>query len=489
MFIIFFSIFIFIFTVFENICLGVITLWIIFLGIFYYRRITHRNVQKYILLISLAFIISLWSFLRNNYFHSLHGNQSKSFIWTGIIQDTSTAWKYIFTTATTSYLLQSKQEHDIGEELFLVGRWSSWIYSWSATDQSFLAFDYAKWLKMKWLEWILYESNSTVIAYNQAWRIRQTKKNLQQKIISLYGKDKISWLILWILIGDKSLIPANDYQNFTNSWLMYIITVNGGNLVVITLFLWLLLFFLPFYIRSGVILLAIIFYALLCGLGSSIVRATITGWLSLLALFRGKEIPIWRLLSIAFIAMLIINPYYLVYDVGFLMSFAAVIGIIFISKNNSWKLKVAGRKSSSGKGVTKIPAAKLIAGMTRPVRYIRKKYLKPSVGATIGIFPIIIFFMGQLNLLSIVANIFVLPIVPFVMIYSFVSVFLFQFLHRQRLLFIEKCLMLYIYKVAELFSTFGLFLSADGWVKWVLLLGFLTWFTWKQVATPHPGAK
>lgn len=49
--------------------------------------------------------------------------------------------------------------------------------------------------------------------------------------------------------------------------------------------------------------------------------------------------------------------------------------------------------------------------------------------------------------------------------------------------------MLYIYKVAELFSTFGLFLSADGWVKWVLLLGFLTWFTWKQVATPHPGAK
>jgi len=60
-----------------------------------------------------------------------------------------------------------------------------------------------------------------------------------------------------------------------------------------------------------------------------------------------------------------------------------VIGIIFISQNNSGGLQVAGRKSSSGKEVTKIPAAKLIAGMTRPIRYIRIKYLKPSVGATL----------------------------------------------------------------------------------------------------------
>jgi len=63
-------------------------------------------------------------------------------------------------------------------------------------------------------------------------------------------------------------------------------------------------------------------------------RAVITGGLSLLALFRGKEVPVWRLLSIAFIAMLIINPYYLVYDVGFIMSFAAVIGIILLTQNS-----------------------------------------------------------------------------------------------------------------------------------------------------------
>jgi len=97
-----------------------------------------------------------------------------------------------------------------------------------------------------------------------------------------------------------------------------------------------------------------------------------------------------------------------------------------------------------------------------------------------GVFPIIIFFMGQLNLLSILGNLFVLPIVPFVMIYGFVSIFLFQLVSRHRLLTIEKFLILYIYKVSDLSSSFGLFLSMSGWVKRTVLLGFLAWFIFQR---------
>ncbi|MCX6823130.1 MAG: ComEC/Rec2 family competence protein [candidate division SR1 bacterium] len=373
MFIIFFALFIFILTVRESIWIGgiVFVVIVISLGIFYYCK-KFPN-KKIFLIVIIAFALSLGSFLRNNLdtvkssgsstlatSFSKGGKDYKSFIGTGIIQDTSTAGKYIFTTSTTSYLLQSKKEHDIGEELFLVGNMGNIIPNNTRNlrslkffksspasaglptvapfgkedkqDQSFLSFDYPKRLKMKGLQGLIYESNSTIIAYNQAGRISQTKKNLQQKIIFLYGKEKVAGLILGMLIGDRSMIPADEYQNFISSGLVHLIAVSGGNLVMITVFLGLVLFFLPFYIRTGIILLAIIFYALLCGLDSSVFRAVITGGLSMLALFRGKEIPIWRLLSMAFIIMLIINPYYLVYDVGFLMSFAAVIGIIYISE-------------------------------------------------------------------------------------------------------------------------------------------------------------
>jgi predicted membrane metal-binding protein len=60
----------------------------------------------------------------------------------------------------------------------------------------------------------------------------------------------------------------------------------------------------------------------------------------MIALFRGREINIWRLLSISALVMLIINPYFLAYDTGFLLSYSALIGIVYfdsIQKNNEKK--------------------------------------------------------------------------------------------------------------------------------------------------------
>ena len=468
MFVIFFALFIFVFTIRENIRRGVIVFIVLFLGLWIWNRRHHLQDKKIFFWLSIAFILSVWSYLFFS-FSSGHGEANdQNFIWTWTIQDTYTEWKYILATQNTTYVLYTQKQYTIGDEIFLSGRKSSWAFSGTASDQWFLSFDYVKWLKMKWRQWIIYEKNSFLLQatwsklQDISW-ITHIKKNLQQKIISLYGKDRISGLVLWMLIGDRSHIPAGDYQNFISSGLVHIIAVSGGNIVMITVFLGVLFFFIPFYLRSGVILLCIIFYWLLCGLDSSVFRAVLTGGLSLLALFRGKEVPIWCLLSIAFIAMLIINPYYLVYDVWFLMSFGAVMWIILLSQ----------RKISSKTAVENGKLKMENCYIWKPLLYIRKNYLQPSVGATIGVFPIIIFFMGQMNLLSIIGNLFVLPIIPFVMIYGFVSVFLFQLLQRNRLLLIEKFLILYVYKVSEISSSRGLYLSMDGWVKRILLMGFI----------------
>jgi predicted membrane metal-binding protein len=49
------------------------------------------------------------------------------------------------------------------------------------------------------------------------------------------------------------------------------------------------------------------------------------GILGLLALFYGQAVSTKRLLGLAFIVMLLYNPYYLVYDLGFILSFLAII--------------------------------------------------------------------------------------------------------------------------------------------------------------------
>ena len=98
---------------------------------------------------------------------------------------------------------------------------------------------------------------------------------------------------------------------------------------MIVVFLQCILFFIPFYVRLGLILFTIIGYSLICGLDSSVFRAVLMGGMSMIALFRGREVNIRRLLSISAIIMLIINPYFLAYDVGFLLSYSAIIGLIY----------------------------------------------------------------------------------------------------------------------------------------------------------------
>ena len=164
-------------------------------------------------------------------------------------------------------------------------------------------------------------------------RIKQIKKDIQEKVVEVYGKNKISGLILGMLIGDRSQIPESEYQSFINSGLVHLVAVSGGNILMIVVFLHFILFFLPFYIRLGVILLTIVGYGLICGLDSSVFRAVLMGEMSMVAVFRGREINIWRLLSISCIIMLLINPYFLVYDTGFLLSYSALIGIIWFDSS------------------------------------------------------------------------------------------------------------------------------------------------------------
>jgi predicted membrane metal-binding protein len=94
---------------------------------------------------------------------------------------------------------------------------------------------------------------------------------------------------------------------------------------MVIIFLHAILFFLPFYFRLGCVFVGVILYAMLCGADSSVVRATLMALLTMTALMFGRSLDIMRLLAYTFVVMIIINPYYLIADVGFLLSFGAVI--------------------------------------------------------------------------------------------------------------------------------------------------------------------
>ena len=149
---------------------------------------------------------------------------------------------------------------------------------------------------------------------------------------TVFGENQYAGLLLGLLIGDKSLIPTEAYDRFVDSGLVHIIAVSGGNIAMVVILLSFLLKRVPFYVRNGIILLMIILYATICGADSSVVRAAIMGSLTLIAIFGGREISIRRSMKYAFVLILIFFPFNLVYDVGLLLSFSAIVGIVLFQK-------------------------------------------------------------------------------------------------------------------------------------------------------------
>jgi competence protein ComEC len=145
---------------------------------------------------------------------------------------------------------------------------------------------------------------------------------------TVYGQNQYAGLLLGLLIGDKSLIPAEAYDTFVASGLVHIIAVSGGNIAMVVILLSFLLKWIPLYVRNGLIIVIIILYAMICGGDSSVVRAAIMGCLTLIALFWGREISVWRAMKYALVGILIFNPFSLVYDVGLVLSFSAIVGIV-----------------------------------------------------------------------------------------------------------------------------------------------------------------
>lgn len=58
-----------------------------------------------------------------------------------------------------------------------------------------------------------------------------------------------------MMIGDRSGLEDQEYQDFITSGMVHIIAVSGGNLVMIIIFLGGVLFWLPFYLRNALIIL------------------------------------------------------------------------------------------------------------------------------------------------------------------------------------------------------------------------------------------
>jgi competence protein ComEC len=201
-----------------------------------------------------------------------------------------------------------------------------------------------------------------------------------------------------LLFGKEENISGElkDKLNLTGT--RHITAVSGMNLTIISVLLLNFLLGLGFWRQQAFYfsVIFIIFYILMVGAPSSVIRAGVMVILFLIAQHLGRVSASPRAIVFAATFMLIQNPLLLRLDVGFQLSFLATMGLIYLQPAFSeWLKKI-------------------------PNNFQLRNNLSATLAAQAFTLPILVYNFGRIPIISPIANILILPLIPFVTILGFI---------------------------------------------------------------------
>ena len=201
-----------------------------------------------------------------------------------------------------------------------------------------------------------------------------------------------------LLLGVNRALGADLEQIFRRTGIIHIVVLSGYNVMLVAEAIMRLLSFV-FRPRTRMVIgvVGISTFALLVGLSATVVRASIMAVLILVARATGRTYAITRALMLAGIAMLLINPYLLVFDPGFQLSFLATVGLIFLAPLIEKRLTLV------------------------PTKFQVREFLTATIATQLFVLPILIYSIGSFSIVSVVVNVLVLPTVPITMLLTFIT--------------------------------------------------------------------
>jgi len=214
-------------------------------------------------------------------------------------------------------------------------------------------------------------------------------KNKFKESIRRFISPPESGILEALVFGDEGGISKEwrDKLNFTGT--RHIAAVSGMNISIITLLILNAFLGLGFWRKQAFYFSAslLVLYILMIGAPASALRAGIMGGILLYAQYLGRLSSATRAVVFAATIMLFFNPLLLRLDIGFQLSFLAVLGIIYLQpKLNKW--------------LKRLPDPKMF-----PLRAA----LASTLAAQIFTLPILIYNFGRVPIFSPVTNVLIVP--------------------------------------------------------------------------------
>ena len=208
-----------------------------------------------------------------------------------------------------------------------------------------------------------------------------------------------------MVLGEKKNISPNIIDSMIKLGTVHILVVSGFNvgIVAFVTLLFLKLLRLKKKIRIFIAISCLIVYSLMTGASNPVVRATIMAIVFLLAYLKKREPDIYNSLGLAALFILISNPKQL-FDVGFQLSFASVISIVFLYPKLKVFLRAALVKNKS-------------------LKFLMESLLV-SLSAWLGTMGFIAYYFKIFSPAAVLANIFVVPLSTLITLCGFSLIFI-----------------------------------------------------------------
>jgi len=223
--------------------------------------------------------------------------------------------------------------------------------------------------------------------------------------------DPESSLLAGILLGVDTGLTRELQQAFKNTGTAHIIAISGFNISIIAgIFFAFFSRFLGERRGAVVAILGIALYTFVVGADAAVVRAAIMGSLALFAKQVGRrQFALNTLLAVAFV-MTVVNPLF-VWDVGFQLSFFATLGLILYADPFS---QFADR----------IIRHYFPESAAERFAELFSEFVLLTLAAQLTTIPIMAYHFQRISLVSFIANPFILPAQPAVMILGGLAVLL-----------------------------------------------------------------
>lgn len=268
-------------------------------------------------------------------------------------------------------------------------------------------FDYISYLKK---DKIFYEIKPIEVKYIKSGQGNIIKEYLFKAKHSFLGQIKKiipgqeASLLGGLILGAKEDMGKELLDDFRKTGVIHIVVLSGYNLTLVADFFMKIFAFFGLAFSSLFGSVAIVLFALMTGASATIVRASVMALLVIFARATGRTSDTTRALFLAGALMLVFNPMLLVYDPSFQLSFLATFGLLLLAPKIEEKISFVPKGVFDFRGI-----------------------LAATLSTQVFVFPLILYMMGEISIISPVVNILILIFVPFVMFFGLVFVLISYF--------------------------------------------------------------